>query len=47
MNKRKVLTILATFGPLILCAAAAFAATSGLPADAPVTALVNVRRVGA
>jgi TrbC/VIRB2 pilin len=41
MDKRKVLTMLATFGPLMLCAAAAFAATSGLPADAPVTGLVN------
>jgi hypothetical protein len=47
MNKRKVLTTLATFGPLMLCAAAAFAAISGLPADAPITTFVNVRHVGA
>jgi hypothetical protein len=47
MNKRKLLTMLATFGPLMLCAAAAFAATSGLPADTPITDFVNVRRVGA
>ena len=41
MNKRKVLTMLATFAPLMLCAAAAFAATSGLPADTPITSFVN------
>jgi hypothetical protein len=41
MRKRKLLTMLATFGPLLLCAAAAFAATSGLPADGPVTTFVN------
>ena len=46
MNKRKVLTMLATFAPLMLCAAAAFAATSGLPVDAPITGFVNVRHVG-
>jgi hypothetical protein len=47
MNKRKFLTMLATFGPLMLCAATALAATSGLPADGPITVFTNVRRVGA
>jgi len=47
MNKRKWLTALATFGPLLLCAAAAFAATSGLPVDPTITTFTNVRRVGA
>jgi hypothetical protein len=37
MNQRKLLTMLATFAPLLLCAGAALAATSGLPADAPIT----------
>jgi hypothetical protein len=46
MNKRKLLTTLATLAPLLLCAGAALAATSGLPADAPVTTFVQVRRVG-
>lgn len=41
MTKRKVLTALATIAPLMLCAAAALAATSGLPADAPITAFTN------
>lgn len=41
MNKRKLLTTLATFAPLVLCAGAALAATSGLPADAPITSFVN------
>jgi hypothetical protein len=37
MRKGKLLTMLATLGPLLLCATAALAATSGLPADAPIT----------
>jgi TrbC/VIRB2 pilin len=41
MNKRKLLTALATFGPLMLCAAAAFAATSGLPVDPTITTFTN------
>ena len=41
MNKRKLLTALATFGPLLLCAGAALAATSGLPPDAAITTWTN------
>jgi hypothetical protein len=44
MKLTKVLSILA---PLMLAAGAAFAATSGLPVDAPITTFVHVRRVGA
>src|SRR5262249_31247340 len=41
MRKRKLLTALATFAPLVLCAGAALAATSGLPADAPITTWIT------
>jgi hypothetical protein len=44
MKLNRVLTVLT---PLMLIAGAAFAATSGLPADAPITTFVHVRRVGA
>lgn len=41
MNRRKLLTALATFAPMLLCAGAALAAASGLPADQPITTFVN------
>jgi hypothetical protein len=41
MKKRKLLTALATFAPLVLCAGAALAATSGLPPDAPIADFIN------
>ena len=45
MKLKRILTLTA---PLLLYGAAkAFAATSGLPADGPVTIFTNVRRVGA
>ena len=44
----KLKRILILTAPLLLYGAAkAFAATSGLPADGPVTIFTNVRRVGA
>jgi hypothetical protein len=43
----KLTKVLSTLAPLMLAAGAAFAATSGLPADAPITTFVHVRRVGA
>jgi hypothetical protein len=41
MNKRKLIQVLAPLVPMALCAGAALAAASGLPADGPVTTFVN------
>ena len=37
----KLIKLLSTLAPLMLAAGAAFAATSGLPADAPITTFVH------
>lgn len=45
MNKRRLLTTLVSFGPLAICAATAFGATSGVAAiDLPLNTLGNVAK---
>ena len=47
MNKRKLLTTLATIGPLLLWAGAALAANSGIPAiDTPLNTMGTIIKAG-
>ncbi|HKD76290.1 MAG TPA: hypothetical protein VKB76_12380, partial [Ktedonobacterales bacterium] len=47
MKKRKLLTMLVTVGPLLLCAGAAFAANSGISSfDAPLNTIGSIIKAG-